>query len=429
VTAEHWLFCDMDGTLADSIGVLRDVLARFLTEAGRSWDEQLFATLNGASLDGIVSALRARGLRGSHVAIKARYLDELANCYRQVPPMPGAQALLDTARQSGCRLALVTAAEQRCAKGWLQARGWRELFSFIVGGDQVARAKPAPDLYRLAVTRSGADPARVVVLEDSPNGVQAALSAGLSCWSVGLDTVGALPCADLHAASNRLRQRRAEAWPIARGPVQVVEVPAEQPDGDRQRRIDQIWQQACRERPDLFNGPILAMVDWSWVDGGIQLRARRSCYAEWLAGHRDSSLAMATVAITGGVRSPNREWLIGRRQQVSSWSQHWELIPGGVLEPGVSCTDHAKQELQEECGLQACSACSFGLLYDAGCPAWDIAVDLGCASGGIRPSSEHSEIRWCKADEMKRRLGKWVPTVQAWMELMGLSKRSSEGYV
>jgi len=49
----------------------------------------------------------------------------------------------------------------------------------VVGGDQVERGKPAPDLYLAAATMAGAMPADAVAFEDTPQGVMAAKAAGV----------------------------------------------------------------------------------------------------------------------------------------------------------------------------------------------------------------------------------------------------------
>jgi beta-phosphoglucomutase-like phosphatase (HAD superfamily) len=51
----------------------------------------------------------------------------------------------------------------------------------VFAGDVVPRKKPAPDIYEFAVQRLGLDPAGVIVIEDSRNGMLAALGAGLRC--------------------------------------------------------------------------------------------------------------------------------------------------------------------------------------------------------------------------------------------------------
>jgi HAD superfamily hydrolase (TIGR01509 family) len=59
-----------------------------------------------------------------------------------------------------------------------------EVFDTIVTADDVAHAKPAPDLYLLACERLGVAPADALALEDSASGVAAAKAAGLTCIAV-----------------------------------------------------------------------------------------------------------------------------------------------------------------------------------------------------------------------------------------------------
>ena len=52
----------------------------------------------------------------------------------------------------------------------------------IYSGDEVRNGKPAPDLFLLAAARIGRDPAQCLVIEDSVNGVRAAMAAGMAVW-------------------------------------------------------------------------------------------------------------------------------------------------------------------------------------------------------------------------------------------------------
>ena len=61
----------------------------------------------------------------------------------------------------------------------LEAAGMSGVLDVVLGGDEVARPKPAPDIYALACERLGAAPGDSVALEDSPTGVAAARAAGL----------------------------------------------------------------------------------------------------------------------------------------------------------------------------------------------------------------------------------------------------------
>lgn len=95
-----------------------------------------------------------------------------------VHPLPGAAALVDelTGRIS---LAVASNSPRALLERTLEAAGFAGRFDVVLGVDEVARPKPAPDLYLRAVERLGARPEDSVAVEDSPAGVASARSAGL----------------------------------------------------------------------------------------------------------------------------------------------------------------------------------------------------------------------------------------------------------
>ena len=99
---------------------------------------------------------------------------------RPIPLKQGAVQLLE--RLSGRRLPLAVATSTTSAEAdqWLRATGIRHHFDAIVGGDQVDRSKPHPDTYLKAAAALGQSPQRCLALEDSENGVRAAVSAGMT---------------------------------------------------------------------------------------------------------------------------------------------------------------------------------------------------------------------------------------------------------
>ncbi len=172
---------DLDGVLADSEVWWHEVRDDLASAHGRA--------LNAADHDDCIglsspawSSLLAERLRlpisATEVenvvveALVARY------CQRPAPLIPGAipaaRALADgraVAIASGSHPAIIAAA--------LAALGIGDLIDAVVSADDVAKGKPAPDVYLLAARRLGVEPARAVAIEDSLNGVLAARSAGM----------------------------------------------------------------------------------------------------------------------------------------------------------------------------------------------------------------------------------------------------------
>lgn len=110
---------------------------------------------------------------------RVRYLERLRGEGVQVKP--GLVELLDWLAARAVPVAVATSTQQELALEKLALAGLRERFETIVGGDQVPRGKPAPDVYREAIARIGAEPAHCVALEDSEIGLRAAHAAGATC--------------------------------------------------------------------------------------------------------------------------------------------------------------------------------------------------------------------------------------------------------
>jgi HAD superfamily hydrolase (TIGR01509 family) len=100
------------------------------------------------------------------------------------PLLPGVEALLRDARARGLRRAVASSSSCGWVEGWLRRHGIRDLLDVVVARDDVTRVKPDPELFLLAARRLGVAPESCVVFEDSPNGMRAALAAGMRCVAV-----------------------------------------------------------------------------------------------------------------------------------------------------------------------------------------------------------------------------------------------------
>ena len=100
-----------------------------------------------------------------------------------LPPRPGIARIAAAAYDAGWQLAVASTSAEPAVRSVLEHAVGPELaqhFS-VFAGDIVPRKKPAPDIYELALDRLPVSPAEAVAIEDSANGMQAALGAGLAC--------------------------------------------------------------------------------------------------------------------------------------------------------------------------------------------------------------------------------------------------------
>ncbi|MGC8633216.1 MAG: HAD-IA family hydrolase [Candidatus Limnocylindrales bacterium] len=102
----------------------------------------------------------------------------------KLPPRPGVRRIIAAAQDAGWTLAVASTSAEPSVRAILEQAAGPERaarFDLVLAGDVVAHKKPAPDIYLLALQRLGVDPAGALVIEDSRNGLEAAMGAGLRC--------------------------------------------------------------------------------------------------------------------------------------------------------------------------------------------------------------------------------------------------------
>jgi HAD superfamily hydrolase (TIGR01509 family) len=98
--------------------------------------------------------------------------------------MRGARQLIAALRRRGVALALASSSPRAFVERVLACLDLREAFAVTVSGGDVARGKPAPDIFLRAAERLGVPPAACVVIEDAVLGMRAARRAGMPCVGV-----------------------------------------------------------------------------------------------------------------------------------------------------------------------------------------------------------------------------------------------------
>lgn len=180
------LFLDLDGTLADSMPVMRETYFRFLALRGARGSQEEFDSLAGRPLSDIAVIIKnTYGLSEPPAEILRDYLDTVEEIYaREAKPMPGAPELLAAAHGRGVFTAVVTSATREQARGFLRNHGLDKYVKALVGAEEVRRGKPDPEPYRLALKLAGLEPAQGLAAEDSAIGAASALGAGLKTFIV-----------------------------------------------------------------------------------------------------------------------------------------------------------------------------------------------------------------------------------------------------
>lgn len=170
---------DCDGVLVDSERISHSVLNTMLGELGVALTfEETVLQFIGTSLPDCMA--RVEALAGQ--ALPSDFVLEFARRTRlafeaDLRAVPGVEAVLDSMTCSYCVASNGNHAKVNFTLGHtgLLARFRGRIFT----AEDVARPKPAPDLFLLAASTLGATPERTTVIEDTPTGIRAAKSAGM----------------------------------------------------------------------------------------------------------------------------------------------------------------------------------------------------------------------------------------------------------
>jgi HAD superfamily hydrolase (TIGR01509 family) len=171
---------DLDGVLVDSESVWDAARRAVVAQTGGRWRPGATTTMMGMSSSEWSRYLHDElGVPLEPAEINERVVaDLLARYRRQLPLLPGAVAAV---KRLAARwpVAIASSANRPVIDTVLDAAGLTGEFSATVSGDEVARGKPAPDVYLEAARKLGIDPASTAAVEDSTNGLRAAAAAGM----------------------------------------------------------------------------------------------------------------------------------------------------------------------------------------------------------------------------------------------------------
>lgn len=177
---------DVDGVLTDSYRPHFLSWQRMFGELGVAFTEETFRGTFGRTNRDIFGELYQGSLSEEEIRRRG---DRKELLYREIiaeafVAIPGAVELIDALAAAGFKLAVGSSGPPENIQVTLEKLGRAARFSALVTGADVERGKPDPQVFLLAAERLGVPPARCAVIEDAPQGVEAANRAGMT--SIGL---------------------------------------------------------------------------------------------------------------------------------------------------------------------------------------------------------------------------------------------------
>ena len=179
---------DMDGVLCDSEPFIAEAAGRMFAERyGLTVKPEDFRPFVGMGEDRFLGGVAEKyGIALDMPADKDRtyaiYLDIIRG---RLHPLPGVAEFVAACRRRGLKLAIATSADRVKLDGNLREIGLSpDMFDACVAGNEVRLKKPAPDIFLTAARKAHVPPTAALVIEDAPNGIQAAQAAGMRALGI-----------------------------------------------------------------------------------------------------------------------------------------------------------------------------------------------------------------------------------------------------
>jgi HAD superfamily hydrolase (TIGR01509 family) len=171
---------DLDGVIVDSEELWDEVRESLARERGGSWSEQAQADMMGMSSTEWSRYMHdVIGLPEEPEEISREVVERMLERYAErLPLIDGAVAAVEKLASSW-PLAVASSSNRRLIDRVLEVSGLAPCFEATVSSEEVARGKPAPDVYLEAARRLGVEPTRCVAIEDSASGIRSAHTAGM----------------------------------------------------------------------------------------------------------------------------------------------------------------------------------------------------------------------------------------------------------
>lgn len=178
---------DMDGVVADTTKLDFEVWQRIFLDFGKKLSLKGYKALFGMKAREVAKKLVNPKFSNEEAqAIETKKEHDVATAIKThgLKPMPGLKDFLDGLLENNYKIALATAATKERAAAVLKELKLEDYFQEIVTADDVTRGKPSPDIFLKAAEKLNCPSKDCLVIEDAPNGINAARAAGMKVIAI-----------------------------------------------------------------------------------------------------------------------------------------------------------------------------------------------------------------------------------------------------
>jgi beta-phosphoglucomutase len=180
---------DMDGTLVDNMHVHTEAWGQLMTENNQPFEPRDFLVKTAGKTNREILPMVFGPISDERIEQLASRKEEI---YREMfrpirKPHNGVVEFLESARESGVKMAVATASRPRNVSFILDDLDLRRLFDAVVTADDVSHGKPDPEIFLKSAELLGIESGNCIVFEDAFGGFEAARRAGMP--AIGIATV------------------------------------------------------------------------------------------------------------------------------------------------------------------------------------------------------------------------------------------------
>ena len=171
------IFFDLDGVLIDTEWIYNKCWTQASKDLG--YDLPPSEILKLRSCDKL-AAVPIFGSVENYLAVRERRKQIMEKMLETTPILPkkGVVETVEGLRKTDLYISIVTASSVPTALKYLKQAGLKGLFENIISTKDIERGKPFPDVYLAAAKKAGFEPSQCYAVEDSPNGLRSAKTAG-----------------------------------------------------------------------------------------------------------------------------------------------------------------------------------------------------------------------------------------------------------
>ena len=187
---------DMDGVLIDSEPIHIEIERKLFDKLGIAVSAEIHRLYLGTAGDFMYNDIKKRFGLSQSLAELLEFDEKFrVDYFKSLEVMnlnEGVLNFLTQIKRSGIKLAVATSSSPAMAKTLLERCGIISFFDAVVTTSEAGKSKPGPEVYLLAARKIDVNPFNCLVFEDSPNGLSAAINAGMCCVAIETSSVNVL---------------------------------------------------------------------------------------------------------------------------------------------------------------------------------------------------------------------------------------------